>query len=113
MQNRSMKARAFLAAALVAAAAIAAYWWVSPFLAVREIQQALRSGDAATFNAHVDYPRVRESLKGQLSAMVAQRLGQDTRPPLAALGHMLGTGLVNSAVELLVRPETVMAALQA
>ena len=60
-----------------------------------------------------DYPKVRESLKEQFSAMVAQKLGAtpDSGNPLAALGSMIGLGLVNQLVDVMVRPETVMAAM--
>ncbi|MGJ7509649.1 DUF2939 domain-containing protein [Variovorax sp. GT1P44] len=108
-----MKSRSLLAAALILLAALAAYWYWSPFLAVRQLQTAAQEGDAETFNAHVDYPRVRDSLKGQFSAIVAQKLGtQHSRNPLAALGSMIGLGLVNQLVDAMVRPETVMAAMK-
>lgn len=107
-----MKSRSLLAAALILLAALAAYWYWSPFLAVRQLQTAAQEGDAETFNAHVDYPKVRESLKGQFSAIVTQKLGkQDSSNPLAALGSMIGLGLVNQLVDAMVRPETVMAAM--
>jgi hypothetical protein len=108
-----MKSRSLLAAVLILLAALAAYWYGSPFLAVRQLQTAAQEGDAEAFNAHVDYPKVRESLKGQFSAIVAQKLGtQDSSNPLAALGSMIGLGLVNQLVDAMVRPETVMAALK-
>jgi hypothetical protein len=109
-----MKSRNLLAAAaLVLLAAVAAYWYWSPFLAVRELQTAAQEGDAEAFNAHVDYPKVRESLKEQFSAIVMQKLGtHDSSNPLAALGSMIGLGLVNQLVDAMVRPETVMAAMK-
>ena len=92
---------------------LAAYWYWSPFLALRQLQTAARNGDAEEFNRHVDYPKVRESLKDQFSALVAQKLGtpQDAGNPVAALGSMIGLGLVNQLVDVMVRPETVMAAM--
>lgn len=106
-------ARLVLAAGLAILIAVAAYWYWSPFLAVRQLQTAAQEGDAETFNAHVDYPKVRESLKGQFSALVTQKLGaQDSSNPLAALGNMIGLGLVNQLVDAMVRPETVMAAMK-
>ena len=105
--------RLVLATALAVLAALAAYWYWSPFLAVRQLQTAAQEGDADTFNAHVDYLKVRESLKGQFSALVAQKLGtQDSSNPFAALGSLIGLGLVNQLVDAMVRPETVMAAMR-
>jgi hypothetical protein len=111
-----MNKKTWVPGGLVAAVllALAAYWYWSPFLAVRELQQAARAGDAAAFNAHVDYPRLREGLKRQLSDLLAQKLGaaQDSGNPVAALGGLIGQRLITPMVDALVRPETVMAAMQ-
>ncbi|MDM0035422.1 DUF2939 domain-containing protein [Variovorax sp. J22P271] len=100
--------------ALLLLLAGAGYWYLSPFLAVRQLQDAAQRGDADTFNAHIDYPRLRESLKAQLTALLAQKLGapKDGGSPLAALGNVIGSSLVNPLVDSMVRPETVMAAMQ-
>jgi len=92
----------------------AGYWYLSPFLAVRQLQAAAQRGDAEALNAHIDYPRLRESLKAQLTALLAQKLGapKDGGNPLSALGNVIGASLVNPLVDTLVRPETVMAAMQ-
>lgn len=102
-----------LVAVLVVLLALAAYWYWSPFLAVRELQSAAQKGDAETFNRHVDYPKVRESLKGQFSALLARKMGaqKDSDNPFAALGSLIGLGVVNQLVDAMVRPETVMAAM--
>ncbi|HEY2254939.1 MAG TPA: DUF2939 domain-containing protein [Variovorax sp.] len=94
--------------------ALAAYWYWSPFLAVRELQKAAQAGDAVAFNAHVDYPKLRESLKLQLSGLLSQRLGAapESSNPVAALGGLIGQRLITPMVDALVRPETVMAAMQ-
>src|SRR5215469_12736545 len=108
-----MKSKSLVAVVLVLLLGVAAYWYWSPFLALRQLQTAARNGDAEEFNRHVDYPRLRESLKDQFSALVAQKLGaqKDSGNPLAALGSMIGLGLVNQLVDVMVRPETVMAAM--
>jgi len=108
-----MKSKSLAAVVLVLFLGVAAYWYWSPFLALRQLQTAARNGDADEFNRHVDYPRLRESLKDQFSVLVAQKLGtpQDSGNPLAALGSMIGLGLVNQLVDVMVRPETVMAAM--
>ncbi|SCK46512.1 Protein of unknown function [Variovorax sp. HW608] len=108
-----MKSKSLIAVVLALLLGLAAYWYWSPFLAVRQLQTAARNGDAEEFNRHVDYPKVRESLKDQFSALVAQKLGtpQDAGNPLAALGSMIGLGLVNQLVDVMVQPETVMAAM--
>jgi hypothetical protein len=102
------------ALALLVLLAGAGYWYLSPFLAVRQLQAAAQRGDAEDFNAHIDYPRLRESLKAQLTGLLVRKLGapKDGGNPLAALGDVIGSSLVNPLVDTMVRPETVMAALQ-
>ena len=101
-------------AAISAAVAIAGYWYFSPFLAIRQMQSAAQEKDADTFNERVDYPKLRESLKGQLSAVMGEQMAktQDAGNPFAALGSMLGLALVDRFVDAMVRPETVMRAMQ-
>lgn len=109
-KNRKIAAAAVLAALLLA---LGAYWYWSPLLAVRELQSAAQQGDAERFNAHVDYPKLRESFKGQFAARLAQKLGTPKDgDALSALGSMIGMGLINQLVDATVRPETVMAAIQ-
>lgn len=109
-----MTSKAIKAAAIVAVLAITSYWYWSPFLAVRQIQSAAQKKDADAFNERVDYPKLRESLKGQLSAVMGEQMAktQDASNPLAALGSMLGLVMVDRFVDAMVRPETVMRAMQ-
>ena len=109
------KVLAALAAALVLA--LGAYWYASPYLALRTLQAAAKARDAERLNAHVDYPRLRESLKGQFSAKLAREMGGDagSRDALgqlgAALGTTLGMALGDRLIDALVQPEMVMRAL--
>ncbi len=98
----------FAAALIVALAGVGAYWYYSPYLALRDVAAAVKARDADAFNDKVDYPRVRESLKGQFSAQMAKKIGDPTANPLSALGTMLGMAVVNQMVDGLVRPEMVM-----
>jgi hypothetical protein len=108
MNNRIGKAT--LVAVLLGILAIGAYWYWSPFLALREMQAAAKAKDANTFNMHVDYPRVRDSLKGQLSAlMTAEMVNRSgSKNAFEALGAMLGMAMVDKMVDAMVRPEVVM-----
>lgn len=101
-------------AVIAAAVAVAGYWYWSPFLAIRQMQSAAQAKDADAFNERVDYPKLRESLKGQLSAVMGEQMAktQDAGNPFAALGSMLGLAMVDRFVDAMVRPETVMRAMQ-
>lgn len=103
-----------LAAVFLAAVALAAYWYWSPFLALRSMQTAARAHDAQAFNDHVDYPKLRSSLKVQLAAAMDESgaTSVDAHNPLAALGKMMGGALVDKLVDAMVRPETVMRGMQ-
>ena len=106
-----------IAAALLA---VAAYWyWWSPLIVIRQMQTAAQAGDADAFNAHVDYPRLRESLKAQLSSAMTRRMtpapdagNNDFARAGAALGAMIGNAVIGGMVDAFVRPETVMRAMQ-
>jgi hypothetical protein len=108
MNNRI--GRATLVAVLLGTLAIGAYWYWSPFLAMRDMQAAAKAKDADTFNTHVDYPRVRDSLKGQLSARMTAEMANrgGSKHAFEALGAMLGMAMVDKMVDAMVRPEVVM-----
>ena len=108
MNHRSGKiASAVIVTGLLA---VAAYWYWSPFLALRTMKSAAIAHDAEAFNAHVDYPRLRESLKVQLGARVNATMdsGSHADKLLGAFGKMLGVTVVDTLVDAMVRPETVM-----
>jgi len=76
------------------------------------MQTAAQKHDADAFSERVDYPKLRESLKGQYAAQVADKMAETVGPgTVAAFGTMLGTAVTNQMVETLVRPEMVMRAM--
>lgn len=109
-----MTSSSIKAAVIAAALAVGAYWYWSPVLAVHQMQSAAKAGDADAFNDHVDYPRLRESMKRQSSAMLTKtmssqpELGNDFAKAVAALG----LAMVDRFVDAMVRPEVVMRAMQ-
>jgi hypothetical protein len=113
-----MTPKAIKAAAAAAIVAVAAYWYWSPFLAVRQLQSAAQNRDAGAFNGHVDYPKLRDSLRGQFSAMFTDKLAKpaDSRSDLAkagaAFGTRLGLVMVNQFIDAVARPEVIMQAVE-
>lgn len=109
-----MASKSVKTAAVAAVLAIAGYWYWSPFLAVHQMRSAAEKQDADSFNERVDYPKLRESLKGQFSALLGEQMAktQESNNPFAALGAMLGAAMVNQFVDAMVRPEAVMRAMQ-
>jgi hypothetical protein len=103
-----LQQRLLATAAIVIAAGIAAYWYWSPYLAVRELRDAALNADAVRFNEHVDFPRVRDSLKAQFAGRID---GADGRAG-GGLGGLLANALVGTMIDAAVRPETIMFAMR-
>lgn len=103
-----------LATILAALLAIAAYWYWSPLLAIRAMQRAAVAHDAEAFNSHVDYPRLRDSIKQQLAGRMGGKpaASADAGNPLAALGASLGRVVADTLVDAMVRPQLVMRAMR-
>ncbi|WP_119157729.1 DUF2939 domain-containing protein [Caldimonas tepidiphila] len=109
-KSRRLVAAAFLAGATIA---VGAYWHYSPYLAMHSMRSAAQERNAEAFNEKVDYPKLRESLKGQLSALVAEKMGQTPATSgIEALGAAFGMALAGQMVEAFIRPEVVMRAMQ-
>lgn len=113
-----MNAKAVKAGLIAAALTLGAYWYWSPFLVIHSMQSAAEAKDADRFNEHVDYPKLRESLKGQFYAAMADKVerasqgGSEMERAGAALGSMLGKAMVDGVVDAMVRPEVVMRAMR-
>ncbi len=110
--NDAMTSKKFKAAACATVtvfAAIASYWYWSPWLSVRQLQAAAVERDAKTFNQHIDYPKVRASIKGQFAPMFTDTLGPPARYGSgAAFGRKMGMGMVNRYVDGELRPQQLM-----
>jgi hypothetical protein len=109
----SKKFKAASCATIAVFAAIAGYWYWSPLLSVRQLQFAAVERDAKTFNQHVDYPKVRESIKGQFAPMFSDAPGAPGAPGEsgnsgAAFGRKMGMGMVNRYVDGELRPQRLM-----
>lgn len=84
----------------------------SPFWAARQFKQAALSGDADRLDAAVDFPAVRDSLKGQLTAAMTAKLGSDAAlkdNPFAGLGAALMPLFVDRFTSAFVTPDGISA----
>lgn len=112
--------RKYLVVALVAGTVlgIGAFWYWSPYIALNDMRTAVRDADPDRLNAHIDYPRLRESLKGQFSALMIKEAATASNSDSeierigSSLGSMLGLAMVDRMVDGMVRPEAVMLAMQ-
>ncbi|WP_230686108.1 DUF2939 domain-containing protein, partial [Burkholderia gladioli] len=88
------------------------YAYASPYLALRELKQAVDTRDAEAISRHVDYPALRVSLKQQLTEELMRRIDlQRHNNPLAMLGAVIGSALIGPLVDAYATPEGVAALL--
>lgn len=93
-----------VAAALIAL--LGGYAVASPYLALWDLEDALREGDAATLEERVNFPHLRENLKSQMKAHLLKAAGREAEDkPFAALGIALSSTLVGTAVDTFVTPK--------
>lgn len=111
-----MKKRTVWAAGVIAALMAVGAYAASPLLAVRGLQTAARDGDADKLQRLVDFPAVRESLKGQLNALIIESMRSDPElrdNPFAGFAAVLAPAIVNQAVDGYVTPDGLARMLQA
>lgn len=100
---------------IVAALGTAGYWYYSPYVALHGMKAAAEAKDADKLNAYIDYPKLRENLKGEFTARVASELPKESGDSMAsagaAMGMALGMALVDKFIDAMVRPEFVMRAM--
>ncbi len=97
-----------LAALCVAAAGLL---YASPYIALHQIGKAVERRDAQALSGYVDFPALRESIKGQMMARLQSQMGgsgDGASNPLAGFGQQLAQGLVSQFTEALVSPDGVM-----
>lgn len=97
---------------IAGSAAAGGYWYYSPVMAIQSMRTAAEARDAETFNQYVDYVSLRESLKGQMAALVTEQLASRGANGAESLGAMMGLALLNPLIDAMVRPEVVMRAMQ-
>ena len=85
-------------------AGLAAWFYLSPRLAAKHLQDAARTGDVETLNQLVDFPLVREQLKADLKANLLESTSKRDNTNAfgtalaAGLGGLMVDGLVNQFV---------------
>ena len=88
-------------------------WFGGPYLAVHGLSKAIEQRDTARLERHVDFPRVRSSLRAQLNDHLVRQAGPDiAASPFGALLYGLGGQLGGAAVDTLVTPMGIGAMLQ-
>ncbi|MCS3803442.1 hypothetical protein HNO92_001102 [Chromobacterium alkanivorans] len=100
----SIKAKLALGVAVLA---LGAWFYATPYLALRGMQQALDARDAAKLSGYVDYPALRNSLKESIAPKSVLDLNQSKdKNPLAAMGAAIADAVIAPVVDAMVTPES-------
>jgi len=95
-----------IAALFVAIIAPTAWYVGSPYLALKELKEAVREGNRDTLADKVDFPAVRESIKSQFKvAMFADLAKEKESNPFSAYGGMLAMTMIEPIVDLVISPD--------
>ncbi|MFL9871659.1 DUF2939 domain-containing protein [Paraburkholderia megapolitana] len=111
-QQGSIRKPLVIVVIVIAIVAILGFSYASPYMTLDRLKRAADARDAATVDQYVDFPALRESLKQQVTALLAQRLdAKSNGNPLAALGAMIGVALIGPLVDAYATPDGVAALL--
>lgn len=100
--------KGILIASLICAALMGAYLYMSPYLTVRSMRDAAKDRDGEKLSEHIDFPTVRQNLKGQLKTHVLKSAADEDNP-YSALGTALGLDLVDGLIDAFVTPSGIIA----
>ena len=85
---------------------IAGWIYASPYLAVRNMKEAVKNGDAVAVADYVNFPSLKESLKASVNVQIAMSMVEmKGNPVFTALGANVANALVDPMFESLVSPE--------
>ncbi|NVE96086.1 DUF2939 domain-containing protein, partial [Altererythrobacter lutimaris] len=78
-----------IGAAVLAAVLFGAWYFASPSYEMMQLKDAAEEGDPEELRDRIDFPAVRESMKAQMSAMMARKMAEEPSDGFAALGGAL------------------------
>ena len=91
----------------------ASWFYASPYLAVNAMREAAEQNDPIRLATYVDFPALKESLKGSINASLAQTIksSKDSNP-LEALSAVLASAVAGPMIDALVTPENLAMMMQ-
>ncbi len=89
---------------------LATWYFLSPWLAMKQLRDAAQNQDRAALSRQVDFPALRTSLKAQLRDRFHQNSSVDGSL-LGQLGNAFASGAVDQSVDFAINPEGVAALL--
>lgn len=100
-----------ITAGALASVAFIASIAASPYIALHQMKVAVQERDADALSDYVDFPALRENVKGQLMAQMSSKMDSPELKsnPFAAIGQAFGIAMVGTMVDKLVSPAGVVA----
>jgi len=83
-----------------------ALFFATPYIAVYRARAAAEQGDSATVSSFVDFPALRTSLKGELSAKMKEYM-QGNDGLAAGLGAAFAGAFIDRIIDAMITPESV------
>ena len=92
-------------AALLATAFLTSWIAYAPYYALHRLQDS----DAVDLQDYVDFPAFRDSIKGEVGALMSRSMPNADAPqsPFAALGNMIASSMLSAMVDSMVTPESI------
>ena len=106
------KTRIAAAAFIVLIVAIGLWYFESPLWTLSRMKDAAEASDPAALNSYIDYPALRESLKEEVKAKLISEAQKD-KSGLSGITLAIGSVMVGPAIDALVTPAGMQAALRA
>lgn len=99
-----------IAAVAVLACVLAATSYLSPRWTIHRMRSAIASRDYKAFSSDVDFPSLRDSFRGQMTAAVSGQMGGSNGDgsALNALGQGIVASLANPLLDIVVTPAGVI-----
>ena len=103
--NRNRLIAAFAAVLVLAGVA---WYFASPAYALSQLRDAAETGDKAALQERIDFPKVKESLKSQFSALMMAEIAKAKDKeggPFAAMGGMFAMAMIQPMIDAMVTPD--------
>lgn len=85
------------------------WYFASPSYAMMQLRDAAMSGDEAELEEAVDFPRVRETLKSDIKAQVAQEVAKGGEDGMAAMGAAFAMAMIDPMIDGFINADTIAA----
>jgi hypothetical protein len=82
--------------------------YFTPHLTFHAMKSAAEASDSAALTEHIDFPALKENLKGTFNArFAAEMASHKDAEPFAAAGAMMVAAFINPMIDALVTPESI------